>query len=258
MKSFAAAAFVMVAACTLGAPVRAENMITSPRAGSATDGHGLYTLYCASCHGTNLEGSVNAPSIRGVGRAAVDWWVGTGRMPAAVPWEQASRREPLLAPNQIAAVVDYVAGVAPGGPDIPEVGVGGDLRHGRDLFAQNCEHCHGAYGQGNAIGNSYQAPSLLYPTVIQAAEAIRVGPGMMPKFGPDQFSQSDLNDVVRYVDSLRGETQNPGGVQLSATGPFGEGAIAWLVVIVGITGYARLLGRRIAKEDAAVEPRAVD
>ena len=47
--------------------------------------------YCATCHGQNGEGieTVNGnhlgPSLAGVGAAAVDFQVGTGRMPMSQP-----------------------------------------------------------------------------------------------------------------------------------------------------------------------------
>ena len=48
-----------------------------------TEGKKLYEVGCASCHGTGGQGSSDGPSLVGVGAAAVDFQVGTGRMPAA-------------------------------------------------------------------------------------------------------------------------------------------------------------------------------
>jgi ubiquinol-cytochrome c reductase cytochrome c subunit len=242
-----------VFACALALPG------ASRAAGAARDlGRTEYAVACASCHGADLRGGPNAPNLRGAGAADVDWWVETGRMPAAVPWVDTPRRPPQLDPDQIDAVVGYVTRVAPGGPAIPQVTTGGDLQHGRALFVENCEHCHGAFGTGATVGGREAAPSLEYPTVTQVGEAVRVGVGTMPKFGEGQISQRDLIDLVTYVDWLRGRRQTPGGFDLGASGPVGEGAVAWIVAALGVTGCAWLLGTSIARKDRAEKPEPVD
>src|SRR4051812_2335271 len=55
---------------------------TTAQAESQVDeGEKLFAANCATCHGMNLEGSTQAPSLIGVGAASVDFQVGTGRMP---------------------------------------------------------------------------------------------------------------------------------------------------------------------------------
>src|SRR5450631_175997 len=54
-----------------------------------TAGKQLFLANCTSCHGVNAEGRSNAPSLVGVGAAAVDFQVGTGRMPLAAGGPQA-------------------------------------------------------------------------------------------------------------------------------------------------------------------------
>src|SRR4051812_48639914 len=41
----------------------------------------VYLRDCAVCHGADARGTVDGPSLQGVGRASVDYWVSTGRMP---------------------------------------------------------------------------------------------------------------------------------------------------------------------------------
>ena len=48
----------------------------------------LYINSCSACHGMNVEGTSNGPSLIGVGSAAVDFQVSTGRMPAQQPGVQ--------------------------------------------------------------------------------------------------------------------------------------------------------------------------
>jgi len=66
---------------------------------TVSQGKALFLVGCASCHGKNGEGIVTkggtqyGPPLAGVGAAAVDFQVGTGRMPMARPGVQAQRKE---------------------------------------------------------------------------------------------------------------------------------------------------------------------
>ena len=138
----------------------------------------LYITHCATCHGSQMSGSSVAPSLRNVGVAAVDFWMRTGRMPAAVPGIEVGHRDQrngqALPTEQIEAIETYLAPIA-GSPAIPDVVTNGDAQRGQTLFAQNCEHCHGVRGDGGAIGGSDWAPDLHHAAITQVAEAIRIG-----------------------------------------------------------------------------------
>src|SRR5947207_2169643 len=87
-------------------------------------GHQLFLVGCSFCHGTNgqgvrtLDGNQLGPSLVGVGAAAVDFQVGTGRMPAVQPGPQIAQKEVSYTPDEIAALAAYVASLGPG-PAIP-------------------------------------------------------------------------------------------------------------------------------------------
>ena len=191
-------------------------------------GRQLYTENCSACHGADLRGGPNAPTLIGVGAADVDFWVSTGRMPAAVPWLQVAHRglQPYLSPADEASIVSYVAAASPG-PPIPFVVTSGDKARGRLLFQENCQHCHGVDGSGGAIGGTDWAPSLSNATITQVAEAIRVGPGEMPQFGDRQIDQTDLNDIATYISSQRG-AGNFTGFPIVAGGTVPEGMYGWI------------------------------
>src|SRR5256885_3318291 len=57
------------------------------------EGKKLFSVGCASCHGTGGQGTSDGPSLVGVGAAAVDFQVGTGRMPAQQPSSQISKKK---------------------------------------------------------------------------------------------------------------------------------------------------------------------
>jgi ubiquinol-cytochrome c reductase cytochrome c subunit len=218
------------------------------------DGRLAYETRCAACHGEDLRGGDSAPSLRGAGAADLDFWMVTGRMPAAVPWVEVGHRGRQIPLAEIAAIERYVTSVAPGGPPIPQVATGGDAGRGRALFVQNCEHCHGIGAEGAAIGDRDWAPTLHLASVTQVAEAIRVGPGNMPKFGPRQLDDAALGDVVTYVNSLDvgdGITQIP----LGTSGAVPEGLIGWLTVgVLAFLAYAfskRTPSRRPTSQSAS-------
>jgi ubiquinol-cytochrome c reductase cytochrome c subunit len=202
----------------------------------------LYTVHCSSCHGLRGSGSLQAPPLRGVGAAAVDFMLTTGRMPMADPHQPMLRQPPRFARAEIAALIAYIGSLGPSGPPIPTVHPEqGNLVHGGRLFANHCAACHGADGQGAAVGEGQVAPSLHEATPTQIAEAVRIGPGPMPKFGDQVLSASDLNGVVRYVVFLQ-HLPDPGGVGLGHEGPVIEGFVAWLVGLGLMLVIARLIG----------------
>src|SRR5699024_12673113 len=65
------------------------------------EGRQLFLVGCASCHGQNGQGVGTkgdrnyGPPLAGVGAAAVDFQVGTGRMPMAVSGQPARRERPV-------------------------------------------------------------------------------------------------------------------------------------------------------------------
>ena len=206
-------------------------------------GHTIYLVHCASCHAVDLRGGADGPPLRGVGAAAVDFWVGTGRMPAAVPWVDVQHKTPLLSARETAALVAYVTHAAPGGAPIPQVIMSNDIERGRRVFEDNCEHCHGAFAQGNAIGAGFAAPALDQASVTQIAEAIRTGPGNMPRFSEQTIPQSDLDAVASYVNALQTKPDHPGGITpLGDAGPVEEGIVAWVFAMGALVAFSKFLG----------------
>src|SRR5215210_9202888 len=86
------------------------------------EGRALFQVTCASCHGLNGEGqttgSIQGPPLIGVGAAAVDFQVATGRMPMSRPEAQAPDKRNVYTEEEIAALAAFVASLGPG-PAIP-------------------------------------------------------------------------------------------------------------------------------------------
>lgn len=193
------------------------------------DGQQLFLTACVTCHGVGGIGTELGPPLVGVGEAAADFQLRTGRMPAAIA--QGSGQPPTkpLAydDDQIRALVAYVGSLGDG-PPIPDVRPeDGDLVLGGELYLANCAACHNAAAVGGALSSGDYAPSLSDVHPVQIGEAVRTGPGQMPRFSEDEITDHELNSIVRYVEYLQ-QPADPGGFSLGGTGPTAEGFVAWV------------------------------
>lgn len=202
---------------------------STPEDDLVTDGQQLFLTGCVTCHGVGGIGTDLAPPLVGVGEAAADFQLRTGRMPATIDQDagQPPTKDPAYDDGEIEALVAYVGSLGDG-PPIPNVQPElGDLVLGGDLYRANCAACHNAAGIGGALSSGDYAPSLSDIHPLQIGEAMRTGPGQMPKFSEDEITDEELNSIVRYVEYLQ-EPADPGGFSLGGTGPTAEGFVAWM------------------------------
>jgi len=203
----------------------------------------LYQQNCATCHGQQGEGTERGPTLVGVGAASADFYLSTGRMPITEEQRSPSRAKPAFGRPDIDALVAYVASLG-GGPAIPAVDpAAGRLPEGERLFQENCAACHSATGTGGALTSGQVAPSLAPSTPVQLAEAVRVGPGPMPRFDARALDDRQVDSIARYVAYLQ-RGGDPGGAGLGRVGPVTEGLVAW---VVGL-GLLVLVVRRLGKD----------
>ena len=117
-------------------------------------GQKLFVTNCATCHGLNAEGSENGPSLIGVGAAAVDFQVSTGRMPLQMHGPQAQVKPKQFSDEETAQMAGYIASLGPG-PAVPDEEwldtAEGDAAAGGGLFRTNCAMCHNVVGSGGAL-----------------------------------------------------------------------------------------------------------
>lgn len=230
------------------------------------NGAELYTVHCSSCHGMQLQGTPGAPPLLHVGTASIDFYVRTGRMPSAVKLglpdatrltantTQSFHQAPHLNDAQTTALEAFIGEHGDGTP-IPDVRlVGAMLQHGRQLFEDNCEACHGAAGQGATVGYQWTAVPLNQATPTQIGEAIRIGPGMMPPFTTAELTPTDVDALATYVRYLATTPQTYGGTVLGLLGPTAEGVVGafigvgFLFWVVYFTG-TKADGRRVHERD---------
>lgn len=211
---------------------------------AAQSGRDDFIVRCASCHGGDANGTTDGPSLRGVGAAMVDFQLRTGRMPLADPGVQPKRKPPVFTEDEIAAIVEYVTSLEPGGPSIPSIDpAGGDLSLGQQLFVANCASCHGATATGGAVGKDALAPSLSLAAPIEIAEAMVVGPGEMPVFA---FDRHESESIVAFINDLE-HRPDRGGADIGGVGPVPEGFVAWVVGMGSLMGVAMLVGHHRKK-----------
>jgi ubiquinol-cytochrome c reductase cytochrome c subunit len=229
------AGLVLVAATVVFAVQRqqAQAQPSEPDPDLVAAGEELYLTGCVTCHGVNGAGTDLAPTLIGVGAAAADFYLTTGRMPAAAGTDQQpNRKPPAYGDDEIEALVAYVASLG-AGPAIPELDLAGaDVANGGVLFRANCASCHNAAAVGGALSYGRHAPPLDDSTAVQVVEAMRIGPGQMPVFDPETIDDRSATDIAAYVQYLR-DPEDPGGLSLGRVGPVTEGFVA---LVVGLGG----------------------
>ena len=226
---------------------------TDDQATMAAKGRQLFLVSCAFCHGQNGEGITTqdgdliGPTLVGVGAAAVDFQVGTGRMPMVQPGPQVEKKKNIFSQDEIDELAAYVASLAPG-PAIPTeadystAGLSDEEKkeavvRGGQIFLTNCTACHNFTGAGGAMPRGGFAPRLLDTDPKYIYEAMLTGPQSMDTFSNGNLSPEEKRDVIAYIQSMRAQP-GYGGFGLGSLGPVSEGLFAWIVGIGVLVGFA--------------------
>lgn len=208
-------------------------------------GEKLFLANCATCHGVNAEGRDEVPSLIGVGSAAVNFQVGTGRMPMQMNGPQAPAKPAQFDAEQTSQLAAYVASLGPGPstPTAEQVDPAlGDPSAGAALFRTNCAMCHNAVGAGGALSEGKYAPALWDTTPTHIYEAMLTGPQSMPVFNDATLTPEEKRDVIAYLVEQR--EGSAGGVDLGGLGPVSEGLWIWIVGIGSLIGCAVWIGAK--------------
>jgi quinol---cytochrome-c reductase cytochrome c subunit len=219
-------------------------------------GFQLYAGNCSICHGPNGVGFVDepeqkvsgaivgrGPSLRGVGELAPDFYLRTGRMPLGTLGEQPQRGPVLFTEHQIRALVTYVGSLAPGPPIPHPHPERGKVNKGLQLFTEHCAGCHQVVAEGGYLPGA-EAPPLDDATPTQIAEAVRIGPYVMPRFSKRAISDNELDSIVAYVQYAKAPNDS-GGWSLGHVGPIPEGLVAWLIAAAALVAVCLVLARRL-------------
>lgn len=217
------------------------------------EGRELFLVSCVFCHGQNGEGVLTeggtqyGPSLAGVGAAAADFQLSTGRMPLVQPGAQGAAKPPVFNEDEIAALSAYVGSLGPG-PAIPDEGDYSieslddeereeAISRGGQIFLTNCTACHNFSGNGGAMPRGGQAPSILNTSPELIYEAMLTGPGNMDVFSNGNLTPQEKRDVIAYIETMRDQPEY-GGFGLGGLGPVSEGLFGWIVGIGALIGFA--------------------
>ncbi|ARF61291.1 MULTISPECIES: c-type cytochrome [Streptomyces] len=215
------------------------------------EGKKLYAVGCASCHGTGGQGTTDGPSLVGVGSAAVDFQVGTGRMPAQQPGAQVPKKKVIYSQAEIDQLAAYVAslGAGPITPTDKQVDpAGADVANGGELFRTNCAQCHNFTGKGGALTEGKYAPDLEGVSPKHIYEAMQTGPQSMPSFPDTTMPEQEKKDIIAYIETVNGDkTESPGGLALGGLGPVSEGLFAWIFGLGALVAVAVWVAAHTAK-----------
>ncbi len=173
---------------------------------------GLYTKYCALCHGENREGNAAdfAPSLRSHSLMSTTkssnflrYTIQYGRANTAMAGYIKDQGGPLQY-IEIELLLQwlYEASGVESPLELSREPVAGNVQFGSTLYAQNCASCHGANGEG------ISAPALGNPMLLATATdeflkyAIKEGRDstLMPAF-KNSLSEDEINDVTAFLRS---------------------------------------------------------
>jgi ubiquinol-cytochrome c reductase cytochrome c subunit len=250
------ALFVVGALYTAFAPAQQVSADTGTSQQVAA-GKALFAVGCASCHGLNGEGQatgvIQGPSLVGVGAAAVDFQVSSGRMPMAKPGAQAPVKPSEYTAEEVAALAAFVASLGPG-PDIPAPDLynpaatmsAADIARGGELFRTNCSACHNFEGAGGALPGGKYAPSLIGVSNKRLYEAMLTGPQQMPVFSDAVMRPQDKQAIIAYLNELHSRPSQ-GGLALGGLGPVSEGLWAWILGLGTLMFFAIWIAAKGAK-----------
>jgi ubiquinol-cytochrome c reductase cytochrome c subunit len=226
-----------------------ENQLSDAQLGAQ-----LYAGNCAVCHGIAGEGVSRprrstgdirglGPSLKGVGAQTADFYISTGYMPLQSPTEQPWRRRVLFTRREQRALVAYVASLGAGPPIPRPAPEHGHLGEGLRLFTEHCAGCHQVVAEGGYV-TDVRVPKLKQATPTQIAEAVRIGPYLMPHFSKKAISDRQLDSIIAYIEASK-KPHDRGGWGIGHIGPVPEGMVAWFIAAALLVGLCMLIGERV-------------
>lgn len=253
-------AVVLAAIPALGlmpATAAEESLTPAERRGAEA----LYANQCATCHGADARGATipgtqtRAPALAGnddVTVPYVDLTVRVGRMPPPKnePFDNRARNV-IVSDEERRALVIYMAEQFDLPGEIPTPPPG-DASRGREVYAANCAQCHGSAGAGGVAGAGAWTPPVINRSDVAIAEAIRVGPFEMPRFGVEQISDEEVGDVAAFLAFVAEEQGTPLG--LVEINPVYASGFAFLFALAVLVSALWIAGRPTMFPDPDPEP----
>jgi ubiquinol-cytochrome c reductase cytochrome c subunit len=235
MRLRSSAPLALVLLCLAAAPAAA--------APAGATGRALFGESCSSCHGDDGAGiRGRGPSLTSSSGWRADFYLRTGRMPLDDPHDQPRRTEPGFDSPQVKALSAYIASIGRPSASPQAHPADGSLSDGQQLFTLHCSGCHQVVAEGGAVTGA-RVPDLRDATPRDVAQAVRMGPYLMPAFNDRQIDQHDLDSIARYVRWTH-HPEDAGGWGIGHLGPIPEGIVTWFVGMALLTVAIRLIGER--------------
>ena len=90
-------------------------------------------------------------------------------------------------------------------------------------------------------------PALENATAVQIAEAVRIGPNVMPTFSRKQITPHELDSIVRYVEYAK-HPDDSGGWAIGHLGPVPEGLVTFFIAAAALVFTCMVIGKRLHGE----------
>ena len=216
------------------------------------EGKKLYAVGCASCHGTGGQGTSDGPSLVGVGAAAVDFQVGTGRMPAQQPGAQIPKKKVIYTQAEIDQLAAYVASLG-AGPIVPTKEPVQPRRRGHRQGRRAVPYQLRAVPQLHRQGRRADATA----STRRASRAWTRSTSTRPcrparrtcRPSPTRtLPEKNKKDIIAYLDAVNSdESESPGGLELGGLGPVSEGLFGWIFGLGALIAVAIWVAARTAK-----------
>lgn len=239
--------------------------------GNVDQGKALFLKNCAICHGDDARGRVGPTLKRDFPGIRVDLFlketISNGVDGSVMPAWSKAKGGPLT-DGEIDDIVAYIRSLgrptppinvtppptetAPPLPSPAAAFPPGDATRGAQVYATNCELCHGDRGQGN-IGATLRKdwPGINPEAFIEATVARGVAGSRMPAWAQSNggpLTNQQIADVTTYIRTLRPAPAPTAPPNIPTGGSSGNTAaliIGALVLVVGAIALgAGLMGRQ--------------
>jgi ubiquinol-cytochrome c reductase cytochrome c subunit len=119
----------------------------------------------------------------------------------------------------------------------------GNVSEGQHLFTVHCAGCHQVVAEGGYVAGALPPP-LEDDSAVQIAEAVRIGPYVMPTFSKKAISDKQLDSIIRYVEYAK-HPDDRGGWALGHLGPIPEGMVTWFFAASALLALCMVIGKRL-------------
>jgi ubiquinol-cytochrome c reductase cytochrome c subunit len=159
---------------------------------------------------------------------------------------QPRRSKLIFGDRDIRDLVAYVASLGKG-PPIPRPDPAkGNLAEGLHLFTDHCAGCHQVVAEGGYVTGAVP-PALEDATSVQIAEAVRIGPNVMPVFSRKAITPHELDSIIRYVQYAK-HPDDRGGWAIGHLGPVPEGLVTFFIGALALVFTCMVIGKRLHNE----------